>query len=130
MRPGHGYTDLHVALVCHEANKGIQQVQRFNGDEDAVTAALLVDLHPDLLAAAVESSRATRAGEIANARGRHEHWARFLAERGWRQGPRHREAKTHPMLVPWEDLPRAERDKNRVLLGIVLNMTVDAEGCG
>jgi len=43
----------------------------------------------------------------------HERW---LAERkrlGWSLGSRDDEARTHPSLVPWAELPEAEREKDR-----------------
>lgn len=124
-----GYSDLHVALVCHKANQGIQQAQKLHGNDQVTLPGELIDLHPDLLAAAIEGVRAIRSGETQNPRQHHERWTEFLAGRGWHPGERHREAKTHPNLVPWADLPPGERDKDRVLLGIVVSLTLDAEGC-
>lgn len=44
----------------------------------------------------------------------HEHWCREKKEEGWRYGPqKDPHMKTNPSLVPWEELPEAEREKNR-----------------
>jgi hypothetical protein len=51
---------------------------------------------------------------LANAE--HDRWVRDLRDRGWRIAPDGRkdpEAKLHPLLVPWEELSAAEREKDR-----------------
>lgn len=62
------------------------------------------------------------------ARGEHDRWVQALIADGWRagDGPKDPERKRHPLLVPWEELDEAERDKDRdpfralpVLLGKV-----------
>jgi voltage-gated potassium channel Kch len=49
------------------------------------------------------------------ARGEHDRWARDLQRKGWRWGPapKDAEARTHPLLVDWHELPEAEREKDR-----------------
>lgn len=49
------------------------------------------------------------------ARQEHDRWADALAADGWTygQGPKDPVARTHPLLVPWEDLAEAERQKDR-----------------
>lgn len=47
------------------------------------------------------------------ARSEHEQWRRAKEADGWRCGPvRDGKARTHPDLVPWEELPEEERAKN------------------
>jgi hypothetical protein len=44
----------------------------------------------------------------------HDHWARQRIAEGWRWGPdRSDQAKTHPDLVPYEELPDAEKEYDR-----------------
>jgi RyR domain len=44
----------------------------------------------------------------------HEVWARLRMDQGWRPGPRRDEdAKTHPSLVPYDDLPEEEKEYDR-----------------
>ena len=44
----------------------------------------------------------------------HDTWAKRRMEEGWTYGPeRDDEAKTHPCLVPYEELPEAEKDYDR-----------------
>lgn len=48
------------------------------------------------------------------ARNTHEVWARGRMAEGWRFGPnRDDEAKTHPGLVPYDELPESEKDYDR-----------------
>ena len=43
------------------------------------------------------------------ARSEHDEWCRAKRAAGWRRGPvRDGKARTHPDLVPWEDLPEEE----------------------
>ncbi|MFO8035829.1 MAG: NAD-binding protein [Anaerolineales bacterium] len=43
----------------------------------------------------------------------HELWRQNFIQEGWRWGPeKDPEKKTHPNLVPWEELPPSEREKN------------------
>lgn len=48
------------------------------------------------------------------ARNVHEVWAKNRMAEGWSYGPvRDDEAKKHPCLVPYEDLPEGEKDYDR-----------------
>jgi hypothetical protein len=48
------------------------------------------------------------------ARSEHDRWVTDKARSGWRYGPvRDDEAKVHPLMVSWEELDEAERDKDR-----------------
>jgi hypothetical protein len=49
------------------------------------------------------------------ARVEHDRWAQDLIRDGWKPtaGPKDPDARLHPLLVPWEQLPEAERDKDR-----------------
>jgi hypothetical protein len=49
------------------------------------------------------------------ARNEHDRWARDLERKGWRWGPapKNPEAKTHPLLVGWDELTEDEREKDR-----------------
>ncbi|MFE8597264.1 NAD-binding protein [Archangium violaceum] len=50
------------------------------------------------------------------ARMEHDRWcARYLLD-GWHKGPRDDEARTHPCLVPWEDLEETYRDNDRAAI--------------
>jgi hypothetical protein len=49
------------------------------------------------------------------ARAEHDRWASDLERKGWRWGPAPKdpEARTHPLLVDWNQLAEAEREKDR-----------------
>ncbi len=49
----------------------------------------------------------------ALARLEHERWVEERLADGWRLGPRDDESRMHSGLVPWEELPEAEREKDR-----------------
>jgi hypothetical protein len=50
----------------------------------------------------------------------HEAWRRIYSEMGWRYGDkRDPEKKTHPDLVPFDQLPKEERDKDAIFLALV-----------
>ena len=45
----------------------------------------------------------------------HDHWARQRIEAGWTYGLERDDAsKTHPDLVPYEDLPEGEKEYDRI----------------
>ena len=48
------------------------------------------------------------------AKNAHDVWAKKRMEEGWRYGPARDDArKTHPCLVPYEELPEAEKEYDR-----------------
>ncbi len=48
------------------------------------------------------------------ARNAHDNWARQHLSEGWRYGPERNDArKEHPCLVPYEQLPEAEKEYDR-----------------
>jgi RyR domain len=50
----------------------------------------------------------------------HDNWAKFKVEDGWTYGEeKDTEKKTHPQLVPYEDLPEEQRVKDYLFQGIV-----------
>lgn len=51
----------------------------------------------------------------ALARREHDRWAEDLTGAGWKpsKGPKDADLRLHPMLIPWEELPEEEREKDR-----------------
>jgi hypothetical protein len=50
----------------------------------------------------------------------HDSWVRAYEAMGWRYGPvRDASAKTHPDMVPYAELPQAERDKDEIYLALL-----------
>ena len=49
----------------------------------------------------------------------HDDWVRAYEEMGWRYGPvRDPEAKTHPDMVPFDQLEQREQDKDAVFIAL------------
>ena len=112
------YSDEQVARVCHEANKALQYIH-----EDPAPS------HPwncepdEIRQSVIDGVRRVRRGTTP--RQNHEAWREYRMARGWTYGPeKDPEQKTHPSLVPYDELPQAERDKNQMFLLIVTSLTV------
>jgi voltage-gated potassium channel Kch len=62
------------------------------------------------------------------ARQEHERWATDLQRDGWRptDGPKDPQRKLHPLLVPWEKLDEAEREKDRDAARLIPRMLAQA----
>ena len=101
-----------IAEVCHEANRVLQRyyldpVSPHWGELDA------------------ETKESARDGVI-NAMGgatpqeSHENWMRFKLAHGWSHGEeKSLEHKTHPLLVPYDELPRHQQVKDKLFISIV-----------
>lgn len=102
-----------IARVCHEANRAWQTVI---GDP-AVSPGW--DEAPEWQrSSACEGVRAAIAG--ATSRGLHEGWVRAKLDDGWVLGPvKDADARTHPCLVPYDELPADQRVKDRLFGAIV-----------
>lgn len=101
-----------IAEVCHQANRVIQ---RHNGDlislpwdeESAETRASVVDGVQNVISGATPEQS-------------HENWLQFTNNHGWRYGAvKDEEAKTHPLIVPYADLPPEQKVKDALFVGIV-----------
>jgi hypothetical protein len=58
----------------------------------------------------------------------HKRWCAHKLADGWRHGPRKdTRAKTHPWLIPWDDLPEAEREKDREFVRSIPERLAQAE---
>ena len=69
--------------------------------------------------------RALEADLETVARDIHETWAAQRTAQGWRYGPAYDgAAKRHPCLIPYEDLPEAERDVDRATVSQTVRMLI------
>lgn len=103
-----------IAMVCHEVNKAYCEAL---GDysqptwEDAPewqkrSAILGVLLHKNQPSAGPEAS--------------HNSWMSEKLESGWAYGPtKDPEAKTHPCIVPFNELPREQQAKDFIFRAVV-----------
>lgn len=61
-------------------------------------------------------------GEALNAEEQHMCWRMMKAEDGWVYGERKdAEAKTHPCMVPYDDLPPEQKAKDAIFRAVVLS---------
>jgi hypothetical protein len=101
-----------IARVVHEANSGLQAVigEPVNPRWDEA---------PEWQRwSCIEGVR--DAPQVLTPEEHHEMWAATLRAEGWTRGPvKDGQAKTHPMLVPWEDLPPQQQAKTRLFLAVV-----------
>ena len=109
-----GLTDAEIARVCHEANRAYCEV---SGD----FAQLSWDAAPEeLRVSAVEGVRFARLNPDAGPREQHAAWARGREAEGWAYGiVKDPSARTHPALLPYDELPAQQRRKDALFLSVV-----------
>lgn len=101
-----------MAQVVHAANR---ELQRINGDP----------VNPPWNSLSADLKASTRKGVMvalggSSPRSMHAAWAMERRLKGWTYGPvKDEEKKTHPQLVNYNELPEAQRVKDRVFLAIV-----------
>jgi len=102
-----------IARVCHEANRALQ----IEAGDPAVSPSW--DEAPEWQrASAVEGVAEARAG--ATPEQLHDSWCDSKVRDGWSFGAvKDAEAKTHPCLVPYDELPEDQRRKDAVFGAIV-----------
>lgn len=111
------YTDDEIAQVVHEAVRGLQYVQ--NDPSPSDPWQVCDPATRDLVTASV--TRARRAAITPSEH--HAAWVEARTSQGWRWGPVKNAAdKTHPLLVPYEDLDPGQRLKDELSLAIIALM--------
>lgn len=112
------YMDLQVidvARVCHEANRTLQIIQ---DDPTIPVSEPWESLDEETRDSAVQGVEVALAG--ASPEESHENWVRFKVQHGWTRGPvKDMDAKEHPLLVPYAELPAAQKVKDALFLAIV-----------
>ena len=103
-----------IASICHEANRAL--CERF-GDNSQKSWA---EAHPEQRESAIKGVEYRLANPEATPEDQHEAWSKEKEANGWVFGPvKDFEAKTHPCLVPYDELPLNQRLKDHLFQGIV-----------
>lgn len=107
-----------IARVCHEANRGWCEA---NGDTSQVPWADAPEWQRE---SAIKGVALALAG--ATSEELHLGWCQEKLDAGWRYGPvKDAEAKTHPCLLSYADLPEEQRRKDALFGAIVDALAVD-----
>lgn len=120
-RPGRETMVLAAARAAHEANRAlclsIGDISQLPWDEA-----------PERMRAdSLESVAAVLSG--ATPKRLHEKWLEKKLADGWVVGPvKDEDAKQHPSMVPYHELPWQERAKDGLLIAVVLAMTTALGG--
>lgn len=106
-----------IARVCHEANRALQAIQNDPAPSPDWEGAPAWQKQ-----SAVEGVLKAQAG--ATPEQLHQSWCDFKEKDGWVYGAaKDADAKTHPCLVPYAELPEEQKAKDRVFSAIVTAMS-------
>lgn len=112
------YSAEQIARVCHDANKALCEAQgdfsQFSYDEAPNWQKESAIKGVDFVLAGNRDPEA-----------QHESWMKEKVEAGWVYGEvKDAEAKTHPCLVEYDELPEPQRRKDFLFLAVVLSLSV------
>lgn len=103
-----------IARVCHEANRAYCRELRDDSQPSWDDAPAW---QKESAIAGVAMHLADRATTPQSS---HHAWSEHKRERGWVHGPvKDPDAKTHPCLVPFDELPIEQQKKDTLFLAIV-----------
>lgn len=106
-----------IARVCHEANRA-WCVE--NGDTSQKPWG---DAEPWQRDSAIKGVQFALANPDAPASAQHDAWSADKLAAGWRYGEvKDADAKTHPCLVPFDQLPHHQQAKDRLFKAIVASL--------
>lgn len=110
-----------IARVCHEANRAWCVA---NGDTSQPTWDDAPDWQRESAQLGVRAALKGATPEQS-----HEGWTRHKLEQGWTYGPvKDPEAKQHPCLVPYDELPEEQRLKDVLFTSIVRALGTRGDG--
>jgi RyR domain len=105
---------LKIAQVTHEANRAWCEA---NGDYSQVWWSMAPGWQH---LSAINGVEFHMANPGTSASASHENWMAEKLATGWKYGTtKDSEAKLHPCLVPFEDLPKVQQAKDRLFCSIV-----------
>ena len=103
-----------IAAVCHEANR---EWSAWHGDLEAPTWTDAPQWQNDSAINGVEHAMKYPDADPEDS---HQNWWAGKIADGWTYGPvKDPVAKTHPCMVPYNDLPEFQRKKDALFLAIV-----------
>ncbi|MCR9271122.1 MAG: RyR domain-containing protein [Hyphomonadaceae bacterium] len=103
-----------IARTAHEAIKGWRLA---NGQESIPDWE---DAPDWMVSATKDSVMMVLQDPNTSASKQHEQWMDKKLRDGWKQGPlKNPEAKTHPLLIPYEELPEVERMKDSLMNAVI-----------
>lgn len=104
-----------IAKVAHEANRAYCQTL---GDYSQPTWETAPDWQRS---SAIDGVHFVTANPTAGDSASHDNWSREKLAAGWKYGPvKNPDAKEHPCLVPFGDLPPEQQAKDRLFRSVVL----------
>ncbi len=104
---------IDIARVCHEANRALQMIQG-----DPSPSPSWENAEQWQVDAAIDEVKKAQNG--ATSRQLHYKWCQLKTGSGWVYGEvKDADKKTHPCLVPYEDLPEEQRIKDDLFNAIV-----------
>jgi len=111
-----------IARVAHEAMRAYKKAL----GEDEIPAW---DEAPDWMRkSTLTAVRDRLANPNAPPSAQHEGWMAGKQASGWRHGPvKDPEAKTHPMMVPYDELPDTERRKDELIQAVIDALTKSSD---
>jgi hypothetical protein len=119
------FTVEQIASVCHTANTRLQALA---GDPSPSVPwdSESEEIRQSAIAGVEAALKGVTPEEL------HAEWAKNKAAAGWRRGEfKDAQAKTHPCLVPYGDLPESERVKDAVFGAVVAAMSgEEPHACG
>lgn len=112
---GHDVTAEDIARVVHAANRELQIVQG-----DPVPSPPWDDAPDYQVRQATAGVQEVIRNHTLTAEQSHELWVDRMREDGWTPGEAKDPArKTHPTLLPWDELPTEQQLKDRLFIAIV-----------
>ena len=107
-----------IAAVCHAANR---QLCLALGDDSQVSWS---EAPWSLRQSAIAGVAMLQENPDAPLNFVHENWRKFKAAQGWVYGAeKNDETKTHPCMVPYEELPPEQQVKDKLFKAIVIALT-------
>lgn len=113
------FTAGQIARVCHEANRAITVMTK-----DVPLQPNWDEAPEEMISSTIKGIEWRLANPLAPPSAQHEEWVRAKIADGWMLGvKKDAEKKTHPALIPYENLPEEVKVKDLVFGAIVLAMS-------